>query len=151
MMHSFILKRQPKSHNKWKRSSTKGQSYVNNIRSAFSEFYENFTEQSGELYGIAYYFHNKITNTDADNISKPIWDSLSEFLYQDDKQVKLRIAGCFDLRKKDFEILDVSGVPGSVIAAFVEAIQNEDHIVYVECGSLNDNMYKFNLINNGNQ
>lgn len=150
MIHSFILKRQPKSYNKWKRNSTKGQNYLNYIRDTFNEFYNSFTPKTGELYGIAYYFHSKATQTDADNISKPIWDSLSEFLYPDDKQVKLRIAGCFDIGNKDFDILDVSGVPGNVIADFVEAIEVEEHVVYIECGSLNDNMYKFNLIKNGN-
>lgn len=145
MVHSFILKKQPKSHNKWKRSSPKGQSYLAYVRAMFDEFYETVTKKSGDLYGIAYYFHKINTGTDADNISKPIWDCLSDFLFEDDKQIKLRLAGCFDLAEKDFEVLDVSGVPGNVVAELVQAIQDEEHIVYVECGRLTDSLYKFNL------
>jgi hypothetical protein len=126
-------------------SSTKGQDYMTAIRSSFSSFNPSFVKRSEELYGIAYYFHTRNSGTDADNISKPIWDCLTNFLFEDDRQIKLRLAGCFDLSNKDFDILDVSGVPGNVIAELVDAVANEEHIIYVECGTLRDNMYKFNL------
>lgn len=145
MINSFIVRRQPKSYNSWQMSSTKGQAYMTSIRASFNSFNPSFVKRSEELYGIAYYFHTKNSGTDADNISKPIWDCLTDFLFEDDRQIKLRLAGCFDLSKKDFDILDVSGVPGNVIAELVDAIANEEHILYVECGTLRDNMYKFNL------
>jgi hypothetical protein len=145
MIHSFVLKRQPKSFNRWKIHSSIGQEYLTSLRSALAQFNPTFAKKTGELYGIAYYFHAKGTGTDADNISKPIWDCLTDHLFDDDKQVKIRIAGCFDLSKKDFDILDVSGVPGHVVAELVDSAANEEHTVYIECGPLQDNMYKFNL------
>jgi len=145
MTNSFIVKQKPKSYNRWKLNSEKGQNYLNSIREAFNDFNPSFEKNTEELYGIAYYFHLNSITTDADNISKPIWDCLTDFLYEDDRQIKLRIAGCFDTRKKDFEILDVSGVSGEVIAELVDAISSEEHILYIECGTLRDNMYKFNL------
>lgn len=145
MINSFIIKRQPKSYNSWKKSSIKGQNYIKEIRNSLKTFNPNFTKKTELLYGIAYYFHSKKTGTDADNISKPIWDGLTDFLFIDDKQVKLRIAGCFDLNQNDFGVLDVSGVSGKVVAELIESIGTEEHIIYVECGSLNDKLFKFNL------
>lgn len=145
MINSFIVKQQPKSYNSWKINSKKGQNYLTSIRISFNNFNPIFTKKTGDLYGIAYYFHTKNSGTDADNISKPIWDCLTDFLFEDDRQIKLRIAGCFDLSNKDFEILDVSGVSGNVVSELVDAIANEDHILYIECGNLRDDMYKFKL------
>ncbi len=145
MVHSFILKKQPKSHNKWKKTSPKGQDYVKYVRDMFDEFHSTFTPKTGNLYGIAYYFYKTNVGTDADNISKPIWDCLTEYLFDDDKQVKLRLAGCFDLSHQDFEVLSVTGVSGDVVAELVDAIETEDHIVYIECGQLTDNLYQFNI------
>lgn len=145
MSLSFLVKRKPKSYNSWKKTKTSGQNYLNSIRTALSFYHSSFTALTGELYGIAYYFHNKPTQTDADNISKPIWDSLTSFLYVDDKQVKLRIAGIYDLGSQGFQLLDVTGVPGLVVADLVDAVNNEDHFVYIECGNLSPDMYKFKL------
>lgn len=145
MINSFIIKRQPKSYNSWKKNSSKGQNYIEEIRNSFTIYNPTFTKKTEQLYGIAYYFHSKKTGTDADNISKPIWDGLTDFLFVDDKQVKLRIAGCFDLNQNDFDVLDVSGVSGNVVAELMDSINTEEHIIYVECGSLNDKLFKFNL------
>lgn len=145
MIQSFIIKRQPKSYNSWKKNSTKGRNYISDIRNSFSQFNPKFHKRTELLYGIAYYFHNKTTGTDADNISKPIWDGLTNFLFDDDKQIKLRVAGCFDLKQNDFGVLDVSGVSGKVVAELMDAIDSEDHIIYVECGSLENKLFKFNI------
>ncbi|XWN38592.1 MAG: RusA family crossover junction endodeoxyribonuclease [Balneola sp.] len=145
MNYSSIIRKQPKSYNSWKKNSPRGQQYLNDIRQSFSNLYQNLTPKSGDLYGIAYYFHSINTGTDADNISKPIWDSLTGFLYQDDKQVKLRIAGSIDLNQNDFNLLDITGVPGNVVVDLIDAINNEQHVVFIECGSLDMDMYKFNL------
>lgn len=145
MNYCSIIKRQPKSYNNWKINSPRGQHYVSDIRQSFSNLNQNLAQQTGDLYGIAYYFHSINYDIDADNISKPIWDSLTGFLYQDDSQVKLRIAGSIDLNQNDFNLLDISGVPGNIVVELIDAINNEQHIVFIECGSLEMDMYKFNL------
>ncbi|MCF8416945.1 MAG: RusA family crossover junction endodeoxyribonuclease [Crocinitomicaceae bacterium] len=150
MTHSFVFRGQPKSYNSWKKNNLKGQAYIQLIRNSLEKFCHPVEMQTGDLYGIAYYFFNKPTGTDADNISKPIWDSLTEFLFVDDKQVKYRIAGSFDLSQNDFDLIDVTGIPGEVVVELVEAVQNEDHVVYVECGEMNNAFFKFNLEQNGN-
>jgi hypothetical protein len=62
----------------------------------------------------------------------------------DDSQVKLRIAGSFDLSKNNFSVLDIEALPKSISDELVEAFKNYDHIVYIECDLLNRSMFKFN-------
>jgi hypothetical protein len=69
---------------------------------------------------------------------------LEGFLFENDFQVKVRTAWSFDLTHNDFNILDFSGLRGEVAAELVEAFENEEHIVYVECGQLSTSMFKFN-------
>lgn len=105
---------------------------------------------SDDLYGVVYYFHKKNTGTDADNISKPLWDILKGIFFTDDHQIKLRIAGSIDISAGDFSIIDFSNLRGEITAELIEAFETKDHVVYVECGLLNNSMYKFNLEANGN-
>ncbi len=93
-----------------------------------------------DLYGTIFYLFKKDFGSDADNLSKPLWDCLSGFLFVDDNQLRLRIAGCFDLSRNDFNILNLSGLSGSVVTELLDAIDEEEHIVYVECGRLEYSM-----------
>lgn len=103
-----------------------------------------------ELYGLIYHFYRRNIGIDADNLSKPVWDGLKGLLFKDDKQVKLRIAGSFDLSANDLTVLDFSGLPGAVINSLLEAIETEDHVLYVECGNFTTDMIRLNLERNGN-
>jgi len=151
MKHSFILKRQPKSYNGWNQSSaTKKANYKQSIVDSFNKY--NTLEEviTEELYGLLYYFFKRDYQTDADNLSKPIWDCLRGFLFNDDYQVKLRVAGSVNLSHHDFQIFDTTGLSGDLIIDLIEAVDNEQHFVYVECGSLDYSMFKFNMQTNGN-
>jgi len=150
-MHSFILKRQPKSYNSWKGATTaKKEGYKTAIETSFKQFNPIYAKLTDDLYGTLYYFYKKDLNSDADNLSKPLWDCLAGFLFIDDKQVKIRTAGTFDLSKNDFNILNFSGLAGEVVAELLDAFDSQEHIVYVECGLLKSSMFKFNLEANGN-
>ena len=145
-MYSFILKRQPKSYNSWgTASSIKKAKYKSDIESSFRNFHPSHVMLNDDLYGTLFYLFKKDVRSDVDNLSKPLWDSLSGFLFADDQQVRLRIAGGFDLSKNNFNILDLSGLKGNMVTELLDAIDQEDHIVYVECGKLNYSMFKFNL------
>jgi len=97
-----------------------------------------------DLYGIVYYFRKKDTGTDADNISKPIWDCLNGFLFNDDKQVKLRTSGIIDI-SQEFNIIDFSNLREEIVAEIAEAVDTKDHFVYIECGLLYKSMFKFKI------
>lgn len=147
-MYSFILRQKPNSYN-----SNKGKKkdiYTAKIQSAFKQFYPTHTILTNELYGTFYYFFKRDIKIDTDNISKPIWDGLSEFLYKDDNQIRLRIAGSFDVSINDFNVLDTSGISGEVLVELLDALDTEEHFLYVECGDFHHSLLKFNLFNNGN-
>lgn len=100
---------------------------------------------SGDVYATIYYFFNKNASLDTDNISKPILDSLCGVLFCDDRQVRVRTAGSFDLTVGDFNMIDFSGLDGTLVADLVDAFMNEEHIMYIECGSFSPTMFKFNI------
>ena len=148
-MYSFILTEQPKTFNSW--DNKKKQTYRPSVETSFKRFNPDFNrilEKNTDLYGIVCYFFKKDVGTDADNISKPLWDCLENVLFEDDHQIKLRIAACFPI-SKGINVLDFSNLTGEILGELLEAIDNYDHVVYVECGFLDNSMFKFGL-ENGN-
>ena len=117
---------------------------------ACTESYPECTPFKTDLYGLVYHFFRENIGIDADNLSKPVWDGLNGMLFDDDKQVKMRIAGSFDLTTNDLTILDFSGLPGTAITTLLEALETEDHVLYVECGSFTIDMIRLNLERDGN-
>ncbi|MFD2570408.1 RusA family crossover junction endodeoxyribonuclease [Spirosoma soli] len=98
-MYSFVINVKPKSYN-----SKKVHSYHSRLETAFRESYPEHVPIPAEieLYGLVYHFFKTDIGIDADNLSKPIWDSLKDVLFIDDKQVKMRTAGSFNLAVNDF-------------------------------------------------
>lgn len=144
-MTCFIIHRRPKSFNGWKISDSKSQKYLRVIIESFAGFHPKHEKLTGELYGTVYYFYRNVhpdSRQDADNISKPLWDCLRDVMYLDDKQVRLRIAGIVDLSKDD---ISQWSLPPAMIKHFNYAIDNHDHFIYVECGTVHNTMFRFNL------
>lgn len=151
-MKSFIFRKQPKAYqgSKTFKSSSAKATYINELAKSLlpdDVLLEPYTE--GDLYGVVYYFTKKYTGTDADNISKPIWDCLKGILYSDDKQIKLRRAGIFNFSENDFNVIDFSGIDEQVFGVLLDAFGTDDHFVYVECGRLDFNMFQFNIEQHG--
>jgi Holliday junction resolvase RusA-like endonuclease len=144
-MYSFVLKRQPKFYNGWNKASKMSKdNYKKAIEEAFEKFNQISEPLTDELYGVLYHFFKEDKQVDADNLSKPIWDCLRGFLYVDDRQVKLRIAGSFKLSEIDLSILNLVDLSEPIRKELLEAFDNHDHIVYIECGLFNPSMIKFN-------
>lgn len=137
-MYAFLSNRKPKSVN-----ARSKQTYKEGVRTDFESHCAGLPHLPGKLYAIVYYFHNVKTDLDADNMSKPIWDALESSAYSDDKVIRWRCAGTFDLRADSIEVLDLSGIPDSLFAGFLRMIDEEDHILYVEVGLLNHSLFKF--------
>ena len=148
-MVNFVFKRQPKSHNRGFKSEIAKAIYMQEIEHSIRKFNEA-TTLTEELYGVIYYFFKKNTGTDADNISKPMWDCLKGILFNDDKQIKLRTAGNIDISKGGIQFIDFSKIKGEIITELLEAFDTNEHIVYVECGRLKHSMYKFSWESDGN-
>ena len=142
-MHNFILKSRPLSYNSCK--GKKRTNYKNALQSSFTTYNPSHTVLSSDLYATIYYFFNKNLKLDADNLSKPVWDCLNGFLFNDDQQIKIRMAGSFDLTTGDYSVIDFSGLEGKLVTDLLDAFDNEEHIVYIECGKFNPSMFKFNI------
>lgn len=145
-MYSFVIKTKPKSYNSWGSASVaKKDRYKHLIEESFKEAYPAHVLVEVDLYGLIYHFFQKDIGIDADNLSKPIWDCLRGIIFDDDKRVKMRIAGSFNLVGGDFTIFNSSGLPGDVIASLIESIETEEHVLYVECGKFTADMIQLNL------
>lgn len=142
-MTNFILKDRPLSYNSC-RGKKKTKYKTELIRSLVS-YDSSYTKLCGDLYATIYYFFRKNLYLDVDNISKPVWDCLTGVLFNDDNQIKIRTAGSFDLSVGDFNVIDMSGLHGNLVADLLEAFEEEDQIVYVECGNFRPSMFKFNI------
>jgi hypothetical protein len=139
-MRAFVCLKRPRSVNA--KSSQKFKEFV---LEAFKQFHANHAIEVGPLYGIVYYMHSGVNQLDADNLSKPIWDSLNGTCYHDDRLLRHRRAGVIDLRTTDFHAFDLSNVPDPVAEALMHAIGTEEHVVYIEYGTLDDQMFTFAL------
>ena len=144
-MICFIVTTKPRSFNNWSRYDSKGQAYMQTVTATFVSAHPTHQKLNGDLYGVIYYFYKEDRNHDADNISKPVWDCLTDVMYVDDKQVRVRVAGVFNLKRHDIQTLDLSTLPGPVFSQLLDAMDNHDHFFYVECGPLHMRHYKFNL------
>lgn len=142
-MHNFILKERPLSYNSCRGS--KKVNYKNALEESYRKYNGDPTLSTEEIYVVLYYFFKINLDLDTDNLSKPVWDCLSGFLFNDDRQIKLRVAGSFDLMKGDHAEIDFSKLDETMVSELIEAFDNEEHIVYIECGVFNPWMYQFNL------
>jgi Holliday junction resolvase RusA-like endonuclease len=137
-MIGFLCPFQPRSIN-----ARRKEKYKENIKQCLKHYYPDIPKFNNEkLYGIVYYFYKSKTGSDADNLSKPIWDALKTVLYNDDKIIKLRYSGVYDLNN-DVNKLDITKMPSNVYMDFMEYIENiqSEHLLYIELGKLNDSLY----------
>lgn len=137
-MYAFLSKLRPRSVN-----AKKSEEYQHGLARDFRSYHAEEIKIDGNLYGVTYYFHKGKTELDADNLSKPIWDALESIAYVDDKLIKFRTSGVFDLRSEPIEVLDLSNIPDYLFSDFLEMIEKEDHILYVEFGKLNYSLFSF--------
>jgi Endodeoxyribonuclease RusA. len=102
-----------------------------------------------DCYGVVYYFPRRYTQLDADNISKTVWDALKSVAYDDDRVVRLRIAGIANLRSPDMVGFDLTKMPGDVAAKLLAMVGQVDHLLYIEVGALRAEMFRFALDSGG--
>lgn len=139
-MNAFLCNFIPRSVNSSPRTKM---AYYQSLRYSYAKYVGNSPLLAEELYGVVYYFYRGRNDLDADNLSKPIWDALNNSAYVDDKLIRLRCSGLFDLESEDISILDLSTMPDIVLNDFIDMINNkEKHILYIELGSFDHDMLK---------
>lgn len=140
-VYRLILKRRPYSYNKSSEIKKSG------FRESVKKGYPNLAPMDGDLYGKVYWFCNVSPSdqgkqSDADNISKPIWDCLKGLAFHDDQQVKLRIAGRID-GPEGIERLDFTNLGIRYQMELISAILSENHVLYIEYGLVEPSMFRF--------
>jgi Holliday junction resolvase RusA-like endonuclease len=143
-MYVFLYNQQPLSSQV--KNKKHKEIYKQGIEKAFKKYNIGATLLDGDLHGIVYYFHRVATTLDVDNMSKPIWDALNTIAYPDDRNIKLRIAGVFDLNSNPIGIIDILQMPDSVLDDFSQVTDEnakEQHVIYVEVGILNYDLFRF--------
>jgi Holliday junction resolvase RusA-like endonuclease len=143
-MINLLFTKQPHSFNS--KRETKKERYRALLKESMSRYHSNidgFGDQ--DLYGIIYYFRRNRSDQDADNLSKPVWDALINVLYDDDKRVKFRSAGIFDMSESDFQTLEVTNLAPELTFDLLTALSTEDHVVYIECGKMRNDLFRFNI------
>ena len=138
-MYAFVVKRVPLSYN----AKHKHTRYKDEIAAAFHNQGFAGLPLAGSLYSRVYYFHSVPSALDADNMSKPIVDALKNHAYADDNVVIHRTAAIMDMRKTTINELSLSHVPENVLLSFLEALDNECHVLYIEVGQYGHEMLHF--------
>ena len=118
--------------------------YQNKIRSAFLRKFKGNVPKfpTGiELYAKAFFFTSDGVNVDTDNISKPIWDALNGLLYDDDRNIVLRMASVIDVT------IDTTKIDGDVAVELIQGLTDKNvKCLYLECSKFYDTMVKIGEI-----
>lgn len=107
---------------------------MHRLESSFKRYYTGMMPDI-PLFANIYHFYNEDVKIDADNISKPTWDALTNVAFSDDKQIIIRSAASIDMRSGTFEI-DPDSVPADIRYDFLEAIHIKPHTVFIEVGEM---------------
>lgn len=132
---SLVYKGIPLSYNC--KDARKKSAYKARLSSAFKRKYSGSIPE-GDLFAIVYYFYKEDVMLDADNISKPVWDSLSEVAYSDDRQIKIRSAVAIDLGKLNIMDFDQDNLSTEDVYDLSEGILDSDHTLYIQVGRIED-------------
>jgi hypothetical protein len=94
-------------------------------------------EDNINLYAQVYYFHRGPRDIDADNLSKPVIDSLVKVIYEDDILVLVRRAAKIDLRDSEgYSLSLTTGLPTDWSEKLLNAVDRYDDFLFIEIGEL---------------
>lgn len=140
----LLLNEKPCSYNQKPRHK---EDFKRKIINCYQRKYSD-TLPSSDLYGTIVYLYKENKNLDADNISKPIWDSLNGVAYDDDNQIKIRTAINIDI-SEEFIIFDMDGyIDTKIKIEILNSMLRNDHTLYIEAGTVTDfqNIFKISSL-----
>lgn len=101
----------------------------------------------GDLMVKAFYIHRVPDYKDADNISKPLWDSLNDHAYLDDEQIKYLETLKIKFDTPDIMQLDVTSMDEYDLERLFQFLDNntgnEERFLYVEINDYMSNKVRF--------
>lgn len=101
----------------------------------------------GSLQAKVFYLHRVPDYKDADNISKPLWDSLNNHAYQDDKQIKYLETLKIDINTPDIFQLDITEIEDTELQSLLDFLSNvggaKNRILYVDISDYESKKVRF--------
>lgn len=127
-MYNFTVETKPLSYNS--KISEKKKEYRSLIQEKYLKKYKKKAVTSEYLFGKVIYFRPERDGTDADNISKPVWDALNTIAYTDDKYIRYRSA--IIIEHDEVDKVDLSNLGTREYRELTKAFANEKAILYIE-------------------
>jgi Holliday junction resolvase RusA-like endonuclease len=101
----------------------------------------------GSLQAKVFYIHRVPDYKDADNISKPLWDSLNKKAYDDDKQIKYLETLKIDVNTPDIVELDITSIAFDDFHKLFDFVFDigisKDRMLYVDISDYESNKVRF--------
>ena len=131
----YVTNKKPRSHNKNGSSDSYKKGLQDEFQSKYAHLYQDLPIKNTTLQARIICIHQfqKGCVPDVDNISKPIVDSFTGIIYEDDKLIIRRIADI--LERKDFKMMmfEATSMPLEIYQAFETYYSNnEKHIIFYE-------------------
>lgn len=136
---AFVYSGKPESYN-----ARHKEIYQKKLEGTYRRNYNGML-QNKELYATVFYFYKVDKGLDTDNISKPIWDALTNVAYKDDRQIKIRTAISIDINAYRLLDFDQDKIPSDLCYDLLDSIANNDHTLYVQVGIIEDYSQIFNI------
>lgn len=104
--------------------------------------------ETGDLQVRVYYLHKVPDRKDADNISKPLWDSLNEKSYEDDNQIKyletLKVGTTDGHDLNTFDLTDIEDADFDDLVEFLlDPANTTDRLLYIAIDDFSTNTVRF--------
>lgn len=100
-----------------------------------------------DLLAKVFYLHKVNDYKDADNISKPLWDSLNAKYYKDDKQIKyletLKVSTMSLSNWLEFDLTNIDNNDFNDLVDFLLDNNTDDRILYIELDDYSAKKVKF--------
>jgi len=102
---------------------------------------------SSSLQAKVFYVHRVPDYKDADNISKPLWDSLNGHAYVDDEQIKYLETLKIDVNTSDIFQLDITDIDISDLQLLFDFLDNtggsKERILYINVSDYESSKVRF--------
>lgn len=131
----YVTNKKPLSHNKKGSSEKYKQEFRQEFNDKYAKLYAGLPIRGTKLQSCIVYIHQLQPGhiPDVDNLSKPIVDTFTGVMYEDDSQIIKRSAIILELKDFDFVTVDATNMPLEIYEDFNTYHENnEQHIILYE-------------------
>ena len=142
----YVTNKKPLSYNNARKKEKYKQEFQEEFKTLYGHLYPNLPIHQKTLQSNIVYIHHQLQNgcvPDVDNLSKPIVDTFTGVIYDDDRQIIRRAANIIELKDFDFFAVDATNMPVEIFEAFETYYENkEQNIIYFEVGEFSVSQIK---------